>query len=87
MPSMPRSPDAVLMARFDHIKGLVDDLARANGGDSPVTQALADVIKREVDGVSRALRRPLRYFAGARLAARPDRLDSRFRTARRSTSG
>jgi hypothetical protein len=62
MPSMPRSPDAVLMARFDRIKGLVDDLARANGGDSPVTQASADAIKREVDGVSRALRR----FGGSR---------------------
>jgi hypothetical protein len=38
---MLRSPDAVLMARFDHISKDVDDLARANGGDSRVTQAFS----------------------------------------------
>jgi hypothetical protein len=35
------SPDAMLLARCDHIKGVVDDLARANGADSPVTQAFS----------------------------------------------
>ena len=60
---MPRSPDAVLTARLALITGLADDLARANGGETPATRALADAIKREVDGVSRALRRPQRYFA------------------------
>jgi hypothetical protein len=60
---MPRSPHAVLAARLALITGLADDLARANGGETPATRALADAIKREVDGVSRALRRPQRYFA------------------------
>jgi hypothetical protein len=60
---MPRSPHAVLTARLALITGLADDLARANGGETPATRALADAIKREVDGVSRALRRPQRYFA------------------------
>jgi two-component system NtrC family sensor kinase len=73
LPGMPRSPAAVLTARLDRINALADDLGHANGGESPVTQAFADAIKREVDGVSRALRRPQRYFTGARLAARPDR--------------
>ena len=59
---MPRSPDAVLTARLALITGLADDLARANGGETPATRALADAIKREVDAVSRALR-PQRYFA------------------------
>jgi hypothetical protein len=60
---MPRSPDAVLTARLALITGLADDLARANGSETPATRALADAIKREVDGVSRALRRQHRYFA------------------------
>jgi hypothetical protein len=60
---MPRSPDAVLTARLALITGLVDDLARANGSETLATRALADAIKREVDGVSRALRRQQRYFA------------------------
>jgi signal transduction histidine kinase len=71
-PGMPRSPATVLTARLDRINALANDLARANGGES-VTQAFADAIKREVDGVSRALRRPQRSFTGAQLAARPDR--------------
>jgi hypothetical protein len=58
---MPRSPQAVLTARLALITGLADDLARANEGETPATRALADAIKREVDGVSRALRRPQRY--------------------------
>jgi hypothetical protein len=59
---MPRSPDDVLTARLALITELADDLARANGGETPATRALADAIKREVAGVSRALRRPRRYF-------------------------
>jgi hypothetical protein len=59
---MPRSPDAVPTARFALIIGLADDLARANGGETPATRALADAIKREVEAVRRVLRRPQRYF-------------------------
>jgi hypothetical protein len=55
---MPRSSAAVLTARLDRINELAADLALANGGGSPVTHALADAIKREVDEVSRVLRRP-----------------------------
>src|SRR3984893_6032201 len=73
LPGMPRSLAAVLTDRLDRINALASDLARANGGESPVTQAFADAIKREVDGISRALRRPQRYFTGAQLGARPDR--------------
>jgi two-component system, NtrC family, sensor kinase len=73
LPDMPRSLAAVLTDRLDRINALANDLARANGGESPVTQAFADAIKREVDGISRALRRPQRYFTGAQLGARPDR--------------
>jgi hypothetical protein len=60
---MPRSPDAGLTARLALITKLADDLARANGGETPATRALADAIKREVDGVSRALRQAQRYVA------------------------
>jgi hypothetical protein len=56
---MPRSPDAVLTARLALITGLADDLACANGSETPATRALADAIKREVEAVRRALNRPL----------------------------
>jgi hypothetical protein len=54
---MPRSPDAVLTARLALITGLADDLACANGSETPDTRALADAIKREVEAVRRALNR------------------------------
>jgi hypothetical protein len=63
---MPRSPDAALTAHLERIKELANDLARVNGGDTPVTNALADAIKREVEALQRALTRPTRYPAGPR---------------------
>jgi O6-methylguanine-DNA--protein-cysteine methyltransferase len=55
---MPRSPTAALAARMERIKNLVDDLARASSGETSTTDALADRIKREVEAVGRALKRP-----------------------------
>jgi hypothetical protein len=54
---MPRLPDAVLTARLDRINELANDLALANGNDTPVTHALADAITRDVEAVRRALTR------------------------------
>jgi hypothetical protein len=39
------------------IKNLADDLARAQGGETPVTRAMADAITQEIDALSRALAR------------------------------
>jgi hypothetical protein len=39
------------------LKNLVDDLARARGGDTALSRAMADVIKGEIDVVLRALKR------------------------------
>jgi hypothetical protein len=50
----------VLTARFELIKELADDLARASGGETPATRALADAIMREVDAFCLALRPPKR---------------------------
>jgi hypothetical protein len=50
----------VLSHRFELIKELADDLARASGGETPATRALADAIMREVDALCLALRPPKR---------------------------
>jgi hypothetical protein len=54
---VPQSPDVVLTARLDRIQELVQDLARANGSDTPGTRAIADAITREVEAVRHALTR------------------------------
>jgi hypothetical protein len=55
---VPRSPDVVLTARFELIKQLADDLARASGGETPATRALANAIMREIDALCLELRPP-----------------------------
>jgi hypothetical protein len=52
-----RSRHATLTARVEHIKQLVDDLARMQGGDSLTSRAMADRIKRDVESLRRALTR------------------------------
>jgi len=55
---MLRSPDVALAARLERIKKLTDDLARVYGGETSTARDLADYIKREIDSVHRALKRP-----------------------------
>jgi hypothetical protein len=42
---------------LERIKLLTDDLARAQGGETPASRALADRIEQDVDIVRRALKR------------------------------
>lgn len=44
-------------ARLERLKHLVDDLARAHGGETDLSRAMAEVIKDEIDVVLRALKR------------------------------
>ena len=50
----------MLTARFELIKQLADDLARASGGETPATRALANAIIREIDALCLELRPPKR---------------------------
>jgi hypothetical protein len=54
---VPRSRYAPLTARLERLKNLVDDLARAHEGGTPLSRAMADIIKGEIDVVLRALKR------------------------------
>jgi hypothetical protein len=54
---VPQSFVAALTGQLETVKALADDLARANGNETLGSRALADAIIREVDDVSRALRR------------------------------
>ena len=54
---MPQPGDTPQTARLKRVKNLVDDLARAQGGDAALSRAIADVIKDEIDVVLRALQR------------------------------
>ena len=54
---MPQSRYAALTERLERLKNLVDDLARAHGGETALSRAMADVIKGEIDIVLRALKR------------------------------
>jgi hypothetical protein len=53
----PRVRPSALTARLERIKLLTDDLARAQGGETPASRALADRIKQDIDIVRRALKR------------------------------
>ena len=57
---MLKSPEAALTVRCQLIKDMVDDLSRVNGGDTPISRALADAIIKEVDGLARAIKQALR---------------------------
>jgi hypothetical protein len=55
--NLPRARPSALTARLERIKLLTDDLARAQGGETPASRALADRIKQDIDIVRRALKR------------------------------